>query len=158
MKQSDQFRQLNCSNCGHTTLCGSGEMVHRLRGIGKLKRNRKPDMELILELFSTSVDQFACSECGTIGLTASAADDFFDDEQWGESRKCEICGQSIAAERLEVFPDTRVCISCKQTDESGDTAEEPEYCPRCGALMVLRTSTTAGVVRYEMRCSECRMS
>ena len=69
-------------------------------------------------------------------------------------RTCQGCGQPIAAERLEVFPDATHCTACAAAGIQGGD-DEREFCPRCGGLMVTRQSTAGGITRYVMSCSDC---
>ncbi len=78
-----------------------------------------------------------------------------DDEAWGMARKCELCSGVIPAERIEIFPDTRLCVACQQRDERGEIAGAAEYCARCGSIMTLRQSRGTGITRYEMVCPVC---
>ena len=79
-----------------------------------------------------------------------------DDDDWGDVRSCEQCGATISAERLEVFPNMRLCVGCQQKRDGGAEPGEPEYCPRCGSIMHLRLSRSSGISRYVMRCDACR--
>ena len=119
-----------------------------------VRRGTAPEPDLLGELFRTAAPRFACPECGTVGLTAGDAEDD-DEEDWGMARKCEDCGRPIASERLEVFPDTRLCVLCQAKDDRGEAAGQEDYCPRCGSVMTLRQSRR-GVTRYVMICPRCR--
>ena len=153
---SDDFvpQMLSCKHCGHESVCGLGEMAHWLVNHGKLKRNKEPDAELLVELFQVSVNQFACPDCGEIGLAACRTD-VLDDTAWGMVRACEFCGKPIPRERLEIFPDTTTCMACKQGEENNGPVEEFSFCPKCGAAMTQEISGR-GITRYQYRCSECR--
>jgi hypothetical protein len=89
-----------------------------------------------------------------VGLAVSAAD-VGEDEEWAMARSCEGCGRAIAYERLEVFPDTRLCVACQEQADRGEAADADQYCPRCGGLMKLGQSRR-GVTRYVMVCPKCR--
>jgi predicted RNA-binding Zn-ribbon protein involved in translation (DUF1610 family) len=130
-------------------------MVELLRAQRLVKSTSDIETDMLVELFRSSAGKFRCAECGHVGLLATAAADL-DDEAWGEARKCESCGAVIPAERLEVFPETRLCVDCQQRDESGEIAGEAEYCPRCGAVMMLERSRVIGITRYLMICPACR--
>jgi hypothetical protein len=78
-----------------------------------------------------------------------------DEDAWGDVRSCERCGATIPAERLEVFPDTRLCVACQQRRDGGADEGEPEYCPRCGSIMRLQLSRKSGISRCVMRCDAC---
>lgn len=128
-------------------------MAARLRAIGKLRRVAEPEIEVLAELFVAAAGGLPCEKCGKAGLVATGSSD--EDADWGGSRPCEVCGKPIPAERLELFPHARVCVACQGRSESGQDFAEPEYCPKCGALMKVRQSRAGGVTRYIMSCSEC---
>jgi hypothetical protein len=91
-----------------------------------------------------------------LGLTATPVEDEFDDEAWGAVvRRCTSCKQVIPAERVELFPDVTLCVQCQRVDEAGGTADTPDYCPRCGAIMTTQMHTGSGITRYRMTCSGC---
>jgi predicted RNA-binding Zn-ribbon protein involved in translation (DUF1610 family) len=121
----------------------------------------KPDSDvatdLLIELFRTSAGRFACPQCGKTALAATPSEPL-DDEAWGEPRKCESCGAPIPSERLEVFPETRLCVACQNRDDRGELTGPPEYCPHCGSVMVLKRSSGTGITRYIMSCPACRRS
>ena len=155
MSPSIRLFSLSCLACGHATVCGAGEIVRWLTEHGMLRREKDPDWELLAELFTSSAPSFVCPECENQGLVATPAGDQ-EDEAWGMARSCHDCGQPIDAERLEVFPDTRICRACKLSEEQGETSGEIMYCPQCGAPMTLKTSRGPGITRYKYRCTQCR--
>ena len=154
---TDQARlmELICPSCNTSNICSVGEMKKWLMKHGKLRRTRDPELELIEELFLVSANKFTCDECGHVGMIVRAAEQLPDDE-WDMARRCETCGQPISNERLEIFRNTRVCMSCKDDEERGHPHEEPEYCPRCGGVMEMKPEKGPGITRYEYRCRECR--
>ncbi len=129
-------------------------MLDWLRGVQMARRDAAPEPELLGELFRVAAPRFACPQCGAVGLSTTDAQDE-DDEDWGMARKCEGCGRPIARERLEVFPDTRLCVLCQAKNDRGEAAGPDEYCPRCGSVMTLSQSRR-GVTRYVMTCPNCR--
>lgn len=127
-------------------------MLARLQQIGAMRRSKDPEFELVSELFTSLAARFACAGCGGLGLSVrEATDDSWDD--WETSRACQSCGKPIPKERLDVFPDTKVCAVCQQEGEAGGD-EEPEFCPRCGEVMKLRLDSR-GTSRYVMSCPKC---
>ncbi len=148
----DNYHELQCHQCGYAEQCSPDEILTRLHGIGMLRREKEPADELVWELFRTAARSFACPQCGVTGLGVVAVEDF--DSGLLATRRCERCSQVIPAERVELFPDSRLCISCQQKQEAGDTGADVEYCERCGGVMEIR-STQAGIRRYRMVCSEC---
>lgn len=77
-----------------------------------------------------------------------------DVELWGDPNPCEVCGKMIPAERLAVFPDSKVCAACQGKLDRGESVGNVEYCPRCGSPMTLRPTRGAGIMRYQMVCSQ----
>jgi len=148
--------ELVCRSCGARTPFGLVEMDRMLRGLKLLRPEAKPDPEIVVELIKAARPRLTCPYCSSQGLALeSAAPE--EDEDWGMARPCQTCGKPIPAERLEVFPDTRLCMACQSADERGESAgAELEYCPRCGTPMQLRKSTRPGITRYEMHCPTCR--
>jgi hypothetical protein len=130
-------------------------MVEWLRRYRLIKSTSEPDDSLIAELFRSSAGRFACPSCQLQGLVVSASEPL-DDEEWGEGRKCESCGGCISPERLEAFPDARLCVACQGREDRGEPIGPAEYCPRCGSIMVLKQSRGSGTTRYVMTCPGCR--
>lgn len=149
-----QHWEADCPKCRASFAPDLLQRIAWLRSIGKLRQEAKPERELVDELFRTSAEQFACQRCQGRGLELNLVDDE-DDEDWGMARRCEDCGQPIPRERLELFPQTRLCVACQSRDERGDRPAEIEYCPRCGSVMKLAQSRGAGITRYRMVCSAC---
>lgn len=125
-------------------------MLARLQALGKLRRAVDPEEALVVELFSTSAEVMRCASCGHVGLHVGEA---VAHDDWDDVRKCEGCGQTIPAERLEVFPDARRCVACESRGVT--SADEREFCPACGGLMVMRQSAAGGITRYVMVCNDC---
>ncbi len=148
------YFELACSACGSRELIGPLQMLDRLHAAGMLKRERDPDWELVGELFRATSAARRCKDCGSAAVVLQPCADAADDG-WGDVRCCERCGATIPAERLEVFPDTQLCVRCQQVRDRGTDDAEPEYCPRCGAVMQLRLSRSAGLARYVMYCRDC---
>ncbi len=156
MSEQSRLLKLTCPRCGDESLCAAGDAVLRLGQLGMLRRDARPEWEMVRELMQSSAARLTCPSCGQTGMIVDDAADE-ESESWGEGRACEHCGQPIPAERLEVFPETTVCAVCKAGGESGELdQEEPQYCPRCGALMQVRLSRGAGISRYVIKCTECR--
>jgi hypothetical protein len=150
------YLQLTCSACGAVSVCGPTEILARLRAAGMLRREKEPSWELIAELLPGAAERLACSSCGQAGLTITPLKDEFDDMPFGSAdRPCVSCGRPIPPERIEVFPDARYCAQCQEQGERGNDRESPEFCPRCGAVMVPRMCSGRGISRYEMRCPDC---
>jgi DNA-directed RNA polymerase subunit M/transcription elongation factor TFIIS len=129
-------------------------MLAWLRTAGMVRRDAAPEPDLLPELFRSAAPRFACPQCNAVGLSVGQPVEE-DDEDWGMARKCESCHRPIARERLEVFPDTRLCVECQSATDRGDEPSDVEYCPRCGSIMTLRQSRR-GLTRYVMSCPACR--
>jgi predicted RNA-binding Zn-ribbon protein involved in translation (DUF1610 family) len=129
-------------------------MLDWLRSVKMARRDAAPEPDLLPELFRAAAARFACPQCRAVGLSVGDADDD-DDEAWGMPRKCESCGRPIARERLEVFPDARLCVGCQAQSDRGAVSGPAEYCPRCGSVMTIGQSRR-GVTRYVMICPNCR--
>lgn len=147
------LREFHCPLCDHKTFNDFAQTVATLRTAGMLRRVKDPDEALVVELLATSANRLVCKECGEKGLQVSEASDDFD---WPEAKNCQSCGAEIPSERLEVFPDTKLCVACQSTGEVGPS-EEREFCPRCGGLLQMRQSGGSGLARYVMKCSDCGM-
>ncbi len=150
----DHYVELKCQLCGASEVVGPEQMLQRLRDTGMLKREKEPDLDLVRELFTARLGQIVCGVCGGCGLSAETLDEW-DDDDWQVTRTCEVCHQMIPPERLEVFPNTRRCRDCQQSAERGEDSGEPEYCPRCGSILVLREQSGSGITRYVMHCPDC---
>lgn len=150
------YHDVVCPACGARTTERPDQVLARLRGAGLLRRAKDPDLSELVELFRAASDRLTCDACGAAGLRLEVPADQDDDEDWGDPQPCEQCGALIPAERLELFPDTKLCVACQQQAEKGggDTGEV-EYCPRCGSIMQLR-KTRSGITRYVMECPQCR--
>lgn len=149
------LREYHCPACHHSAIKGFAQTVEALQSAGMLRRVEHPEDALVLELLANSAERLICSECGQAGLQISDVHEEFD---CPESKKCERCGADIPAERLEVFPDTTVCVQCQSAGEAGAVHNDAEYCPRCGGPMQLRQAGGSGLARYEMKCFTCGYS
>ena len=151
--------QLACPACSWTTICGPAASLQWLAQARMTRRGAEVDPELIGELLRAAAGRLACPQCSHVSLVAqpwSDNDVEGDDEAWGMARKCAQCRQPIARERLEAFPDARLCVACQSTDECGEASGPDEYCPRCGNVMTLRQTRSAGITRYVLSCPKCR--
>ena len=149
------LREFHCPLCDHSVFQDFAQTVSSLRTAGMLRRVEKPDEALVVELLATSAERLRCGECGETGLHISEARDEFD---WPEAKKCERCKAEIPAERLEIFPDGKLCVKCQSAGDAGVSSDEPEFCPRCGGLLQMRQAGGSGLARYVMKCSDCGMS
>ncbi len=130
--------------------------------MGVLRRENDPDDATLAELLPEAAKRMTCPGCKRIGLATFDAEEANDaNDDWQAAVLCEKCRKPIATERLEVFPDSRRCVACQSKAESGEAEEdEPEFCPRCGALIELRVSRAGGLTRYKRFCTgvpACRL-
>ena len=158
--------ELSCRNCGWRTVCGPHEAEAQLRLIGLLRRDKDPDLDVLAELLASSAPRITCPTCkekGTLRATDAAEldDELSADDDWQAAVLCEVCRDPIPPERLEALPNTRRCTACQGKAESGSLdIDEPDYCPKCGALVELRVSRGAGITRYKRFCTNsppCRI-
>jgi len=154
--------QLTCKNCDWQALSDLDDAVRRLRLVGVLRRESEPDRALVAELLANAAPHMTCPLCKSRGLVISEADDVAGDEdEWQTAVLCEVCREAIPPERLEVLPGTRRCVKCQSAAETGAAVDdEPEFCPKCGALVELRVSRGAGITRYKRFCTgvpPCRL-
>jgi DNA-directed RNA polymerase subunit M/transcription elongation factor TFIIS len=130
-------------------------MIDWLRQAKMVRADVQPEADLLPELLRAALPKLACPRCGAAGLVIRPVAEE-NDEDWGMARACEECGRPIASERLEVFPDARLCVACQANVDQGGLSGPAEYCPRCGNLMTVRPTRTAGITRYAPACSKCR--
>ena len=129
------------------------EMHSALIALGKMKRQRAPDLEILLEVFRTTPDTAACPDCGLSPREISVVTDDFDDLA---PRKCEHCSVIIPPERLEVFPDITTCTQCiSQPNNLATEMSASDFCARCGDLMMTAQTHRGGISRYVFKCSGC---
>jgi len=146
--------ELTCAECGRAEAANGAGIAKRLLAAGLLRSHSEATPDELRELALALAGKLPCSSCGQVGLKASVLAD--DTQGWLEARRCEDCGNPIDPDRLEVFPDAKLCASCKREDERHVTPPTGEFCPRCGSPMVVQSSTGQGVHRYILVCPPCR--
>ncbi len=150
---------LRCRHCGQREDQTLETVYEQLRALGFLRRGGEPSLELTLELARDAIEQGrwgSCPSCGTSGLgITTEADAAEDGSLWNDARHCEECKAIIPAERIEVFPQTKLCSKCQNQVETGSARNDHEYCPYCGEIMQLRAATTPGAT-YRLYCPSCR--
>ncbi len=156
-------KQLHCPACGWQTICGASDLASRLRIVGFLRKDHDPDEAIVAELAQTAAPRMTCPTCKRVGLSITEARDadLLVDDDWQAAVLCEVCRQAIDPERLEFVPGTRRCVACQGKSEAGTLEQdEPEFCPKCGALVELRVSRGSGLTRYKRFCTgipPCRL-
>jgi hypothetical protein len=151
MREEIWHIEIRCANCRFATMFDAAAVAGWLQAAGRLHRHSEATTGELRELALALAPQIPCTGCGELRLAAAVVGD--DSDDWPMARRCEDCGQLISPERVEVFPDTRVCTSCQSRDEQGCSPDAPEYCPHCGSPMVVRQSRGSGIRRYVMECS-----
>jgi hypothetical protein len=143
-------------------VCGTSDAVARLRLIGLLRRDKDPHDDVVAALLVEAAPRMKCPLCKEKKLAArpsgEEAGEFADD--WQAAVLCEVCREPIDPERLEAIPGAKRCAACQGKSETGQLAEEPDYCPNCGALVELRVSRGDGITRYKRVCTgepPCRL-
>jgi hypothetical protein len=125
-----------------------------------LRREPDPGDAFVAALFVDAAPRMTCPICKEKALVASPADATNTDD-WQSAVLCEVCRAPIPPERLEVVPGAKSCARCQNNAEAGGVADfEPEYCPKCGALLETRVSRGAGITRYKRVCTgtpACRL-
>ncbi len=156
---SDLALELSCPACTWHLVCADAADWERwLRGGGFLLDRKAPSAAALRELLLSSGSRLSCPECGCEGLDVKPH--HAGEGDWQEAVTCEVCRKPIPLERLAALPGVRRCVGCQQEAESGRAREEPEYCPKCGAPLVLRVSQGGGTTRYKLFCTgspPCRL-
>jgi DNA-directed RNA polymerase subunit M/transcription elongation factor TFIIS len=150
------YHDLVCPACQRRETLSPDQLLARLRNAGALRRATAPEADEIAELAQVHAARMTCDDCGHLGLSLQEPLIEEDDEDWGDPKPCERCGALIPAERLELFPNTTLCVKCQQSSERGEDTGAVEYCPRCGNILQLRKSRGDGIARYVMECPSCR--
>jgi hypothetical protein len=153
MEYESDYLQVRCPQCAWSAMCDHRDRVERLQRIGMLRRQADPDRDLVGELFRAAGEKLACDRCSAQGLVIRPVAS--EEADWPEARLCASCGQPIGAARLGLYPDARHCAMCQANQERGQTQQTPEYCPRCGSVMVTRTTERGGLTRYVLHCPQC---
>ena len=151
---------IGCKACGWQTCCGQQEVERRLRKLGLLRRAPHPPEDLVSELLSRNLSRLECDSCGSTGLLLVSDDVAEAQDDWQQAALCQICDQPIPLERLEVYPGAERCVACQDAEERGVQTFEPDFCPKCGALLELRVSRGGGIARYKQFCTgdpPCRL-
>jgi len=151
---------LECPDCLWRTTCGRDELARRLRTLGLLRRAKHPPDDLVSELLASNLQRLTCDHCGSTGLRIAVEEQEDAPGEWQAAVVCEVCHQPISPERLVALPTAKRCVACQEVADRGSATPEPEYCPKCGALLELRVSRTGGVTRYKQFCTgnpPCRL-
>ena len=147
--------QRRCESCEFTERLEKSALANWLKSCGRMKRDAKPEVPLMMELGKLDAAAASCPQCGAVGLVLEPPADE-DEADWGDARRCESCHATIEPLRLEVFPDSTRCAACQAKEEQGEltSPEDVDYCSHCGGIMTVKMQGS-GVSRYSMVCSDC---
>ena len=71
------------------------------------------------------------------------------------TRPCQRCGKAIPAERIEILPDTRLCLACsKETGGEFEITLTPENLAKAGSIKKNYGSFAVKKVRKPVRRKE----
>jgi hypothetical protein len=142
--------ELFCPHCQATENCGPQRMLSKLRSISVLRREADPETDLLIELFRSSADRFACPICKQTGLHVREPPS----DDWDTVQFCESCAERIPTERLEIFPSAKRCAKCEAAGKH-DANSDREFCPKCGEVLNMRLRRGSGIAKYQMTCPRC---
>ena len=160
MEPFSQRLELRCQQCGKSESYTVGDLWDRLRAKGFLRRQEEPSAELVQEIVRSCVADGLwepCTNCGAVRPVPAFAPNeaAVADPAWGDTIYCEVCKTVIPPERLELFPNSRQCVSCQRKLENGTNAKDAEYCPHCGDILQTKL-VSRGVSSYRQYCPSCR--
>lgn len=149
--------RVHCRKCGWYEVLDYGEAVQRLRNLGFLLKDKRPERDIVLELFRVNILELGCMECDDRPLAIRDYSPADDGETWGLARACQRCNTPISQARLDAVPDTPFCSACQAIVEKSPSTVDDDFCPKCGDRMRVesRSSRTGG---YTMFCPSCRRS
>lgn len=145
MTKSIQNLNLECFSCGHTGKVEAATLEKKLA--------EPPTYKNIAELWKF----FSCSSCGAKIVSFSDQDNvlLFDP---ANMRKCMECELPILFPRIQLLPDTALCLACA---DEGEKPEKPSpyptpppelsKCTRCGSPSVVRENSKDG--HYFIGCT-----
>jgi predicted RNA-binding Zn-ribbon protein involved in translation (DUF1610 family) len=151
MELSAYLRRIHCPECDEQAVWGPAQMLEGLQQLGMLRRETRPDPELVVHLAEDAAQRLRCPHCQHPGLQLQPWSDDFDD--FPSRRACEVCGEFIPVERLEIFPNASRCAGCQ--DKPAPATHDDDFCPRCGDRLQVRISRGTGVARYHAACPAC---
>ena len=144
---------LACPACEFRETRTFADVVECLRQNGRLRREAKPIWDFGVPLWNLETAASLCPECGESTLVLEP---FVNQGDWDDGVvRCEACRQVISEERLEIFPETKVCSTCKSASEhSAPEVSDEGFCPNCGNYLETILSSTH-LARYRQRCQKC---
>jgi Prokaryotic dksA/traR C4-type zinc finger len=150
--------EFRCQHCSQIRSYTAEQIEEELRSLRFLRRSDHPEPDTLLELAHASIAQGlwpACEACGEKKLAVPRLESIAPDSEWNDSIPCENCGAEIPSERLELFPDSRICMRCQKKLEKGEVPGDIDYCPHCGDILQLRLSAR-GATSYKRYCPACK--
>jgi ssDNA-binding Zn-finger/Zn-ribbon topoisomerase 1 len=147
--------EMRCSQCHWVEIWGLERAMRELVRMGRYRIVADFNPEIIRELFLIYAVRMDCPNCGVTGLITRIAPK--ESWTWTDEVCCEHCGKIIPTERLAAVPNTTLCVNCQSAIEHGERQGDAEYCPRCGAVMVLKSlAVNNGITRPTLVCPGCR--
>lgn len=145
--------EMHCPRCGWSEALGLTRAVFWLRKAKLMGAKSESTEDEIRELLPVAAERLTCPECGELPLVVRQPLD--DGADWPQAARCEVCGQPIPQERLEIMPHTKTCVTCQQRDESGNDPAEADYCSQCGSPLRMKARGGSGLAGYIMHCEQC---
>ena len=144
---------LECSACEFVETRTFADVVGCLRQNGRLRREAKPSWDFVVQFWNLDTSASLCPECGDSTLVLQP---FINQGDWDdEVVRCEESRQVISEEHLEIFPETKVCSSCKSAyEDPASQVLDEGFCPSCGNYLETILSSTH-LARYRQRCQKC---
>src|SRR5690606_37867662 len=98
------LRRVRCRACHWQGVWGPEEMLQALRQRGTLRRERNPELTLIVQLFEQAAPQMSCPNCQSTGLEQTEWAPDFDVQP---RRACEVCANGFRTNDWNCFPTRR---------------------------------------------------
>ena len=164
MNLSEYLRRVHCTACDWQAVWGPEQMLDGLRELQILRREKQPDPQTIVLSGRRSRRAVAVRACRHAGLRFEPWSDEFDDEL--PRRACEICGELIPKERLDIFPQATRCARCqdkpvpppaKRTSVPAVAITCKFVCPRQAASRVIASPVPRAVGRRRAQSDPARL-
>ena len=79
--------QRRCESCEFTERLEKSALANWLKSCGRMKRDAKPEVPLMMELGKLDAAAASCPQCGAVGLVLEPPADE-DEADWGDARRC----------------------------------------------------------------------
>ncbi len=172
--------RLQCSACQHMVTLDAAGRLRWLQRHGHLRRVSDPHSDLVDPLFTSQREtssvrnasrvrwviataeavrmggqssKVVISSIATSQRRSSSEDD---PEFWVKLEGAKLAGGKIASERLQVLPDTKLCMACAQTEQCATACStlSDESCPRCGNWLHWITRRSS-LQNHALSCRHC---